>query len=226
LDGKHTVFGHVVEGQEVVDAIQQDDVIKNIKIVRVGAEAKAYDAQKAFDAAKEEILKSAEMKKLEEERKRNEYKATFLSEVKKANKKAKATESGLVYAITKKGKNPKKFHAVKGSPVSLHYTGTLFKDGSKFDSSLDRNQPFDFNYLDMKMIPGFEEGIALLGPGGKAKLYIPYFLGYGDRSAGKIPAQSDLVFEIEILSIGAPKAANTDEKGHEGHDHSDPNHKH
>ena len=226
LDGKHTVFGHVVEGQEVVDAIQQDDVIKNIKIVRVGAEAKAYDAQKAFDAAKEEILKSAEMKKLEEERKRNEYKTTFLSEVKKANKKAKATESGLVYAITKKGKKPKKFHAVKGSPVSLHYTGTLFKDGSKFDYSLDRNQPFDFNYLDMKMIPGFEEGIALLGPGGKAKLYIPYFLGYGDRSAGKIPAQSDLVFEIEILSIGAPKAANTDEKGHEGHDHSDPNHKH
>jgi hypothetical protein len=76
------------------------------------------------------------------------------------------------------------------------------------------------------MIPGFEEGIALLGPGGKAKLYIPYFLGYGDRSAGKIPAQSDLVFEIEILSIGAPKAPNTEEKGHEGHDHSDPNHKH
>ena len=226
LNGKHTVFGHVVDGQSVVDAIQQDDIINSIKIVRVGPEAKAYNAQQAFDAAKETIRFAAEQKKIEEEKKRKEYKSTFLADVKKTNKKAKATESGLVYVITKKGKNPKKFHAVKSSAISLHYTGTLFKDGSKFDSSLDRNQPFDFSYLDTKMIPGFEEGIALLGPGGKAKLYIPYFLGYGDRSAGKIPAQSDLVFEIEILSIGAPKAPNTEEKGHEGHDHSDPNHKH
>ncbi len=226
LDGKHTVFGHVVDGQSVVDAIQQDDIINSIKIVRVGPEAKAYTAQQAFDSAKETIRFTAEQKKIEEEKKRNEYKSTFLAEVKKTNKKAKATESGLVYVITKKGKNPKKFHAVKGSAISLHYTGTLFKDGSKFDSSLDRNQPFDFSYLDTKMIPGFEEGIALLGPGGKAKLYIPYFLGYGDRAAGKIASKSDLVFEIEILSIGAPKASNTEEKGHEGHDHSDPNHKH
>ena len=226
LDGKHTVFGHVVDGQSVVDAIQQDDIINSIKIIRVGSEAKSYNAQRAFDAAKEKIRFEAEQKKIEEEKKRKEYKSTFLADVKKVNKKAKVTESGLVYVISKKGKNPKKFHAVKGSAISLHYTGTLFKDGSKFDSSLDRNQPFDFSYLDTKMIPGFEEGIALLGPGGKAKLYIPYFLGYGDRSAGKIPAQSDLVFEIEILSIGAPKAPNTEEKGHEGHDHSDPNHKH
>ena len=226
LNGKHTVFGHVVDGQSVVDAIQQDDIINSIKIVRVGPEAKAYNAQQAFDAAKETIRFAAEQKKIEEEKKRNEYKSTFLADVKKTNKKAKATESGLVYVITKKGKKPKKFHAVKGSAISLHYTGTLFKDGSKFDSSLDRNQPFDFSYLDTKMIPGFEEGIALLGPGGKAKLYIPYFLGYGDRAAGKIASKSDLVFEIEILSIGTPKPANSEEKGHEGHDHSDPNHKH
>ncbi len=234
LDGKHTVFGHVVEGQNVVDAIQQDDILNSIKIIRVGSEAIAWNAQPLFPEAAREIIRKEEEKKraeeeakrLEAEKKQNEYKTTFFNEVKKNNKKAQASSTGLVYVISKKGKNPKKFHAVKGSPVSLHYTGTLFKDGTKFDSSKDRNQTFDFNYLDMKMIPGFEEGIALLGPGGKAKLFIPYFLGYGDRSAGSIPVKSDLVFEIEILSIGAPKAANSEEKGHEGHDHSDPNHKH
>ena len=234
LNGKHTVFGHVVNGQNVVDAILQDDILISLKIIRVGTEANAWNAQQSFPEGAKEIIRKEEEKirleeenkKLETEKKQNEYKITFFNDVKKVNKKAKVTDSGLVYVITKKGKNPKKFHAVKGSPISLHYTGTLFKDGSKFDSSLDRNQPFDFSYLDTKMIPGFEEGIALLGPGGKAKLYIPYFLGYGDRAAGKIESKSDLVFEIEILSIGAPKPANSEEKGHEGHDHSDPNHKH
>jgi len=63
LDGKHTVFGHVVDGQLVVDAIQQDDIINSIKIVRVGSEAKSYNAQRAFDAAKEKIRFEAEQKK-------------------------------------------------------------------------------------------------------------------------------------------------------------------
>lgn len=127
----------------------------------------------------------------------------------------------MVYVISKKGKNPKNLHAVKGSQISMHYTGSLFKDGTKFDSSVDRKEPFNFAYLDQKLIPGFEEGISLLGPGGKATLYIPYFLAYGDRDMGTIKPNSDLVFEIEILSIGEPKADN-----HDGHDHSDPNHKH
>jgi len=115
---------------------------------------------------------------------------------------------------------------VKGSAVSLHYTGTLFKDGTKFDSSVDRKEPFNFNYLDQKLIPGFEEGISLLGTGGKATLYIPYFLAYGDRDMGTIKPNSDLVFEIEILSIGEPKASENNGNNHDGHDHSDPNHKH
>jgi len=226
LDGKHTVFGHVVEGQSVVDAIQQDDIINNIRIVRVGAEAKAWVAQQTFDNAKETLRKEAERKRLEEEKKRNDNKISFNNEVKKKNKKAKASSTGLVYVISKKGKKPKKLHAVKGSAVSLHYTGTLFKDGTKFDSSVDRKEPFNFNYLDQKLIPGFEEGISLLGTGGKATLYIPYFLAYGDRDMGTIKPNSDLVFEIEILSIGEPKASENNGNNHDGHDHSDPNHKH
>jgi cyclophilin family peptidyl-prolyl cis-trans isomerase len=234
LDGKHAVFGHVVEGQKIVDAIQQDDLMNSVKIIRVGSEASTWDAKQYFpDAAKEIIRKEeekkrleAERKKLEEEKKQNDYKITFFNEVKSKNKKAKASSTGLVYVISKKGKNPKKFHAVKGSQVSLHYTGTLFKDGTKFDSSLDRKEPFNLAFIDQKLIPGFEEGISLLGPGGKATLYIPYFLAYGDRDLGTIKPNSDLVFEIEILSIGDPIPANHDGHNHDGHDHSDPNHKH
>jgi FKBP-type peptidyl-prolyl cis-trans isomerase len=234
LDGKHAVFGHVVEGQNIVDAIQQDDLINSVKIIRIGNDATAWDPNQYFpEAAKEMIRKEEEKKRLEEERKRleeekkiNEYKITFVNEVKKKNKKAQASSTGLVYVISKKGKNPKKFHAVKGNSVSLHYTGTLFKDGTKFDSSVDRKEPFNFTYLEQNLIPGFEEGIGLLGPGGKATLYIPYFLAYGDRDLGVIKPNSDLVFEIEILSIKESKPKENDGHNHDGHDHSDPNHKH
>jgi len=223
LDGKHTVFGHVVEGQSVVDSIKQNDLIISIKIIRVGDEVQNWSAQAVFDGIRAAKLVEIERKKMEEQKKREEYIANFYAQVKKKNKKAKLAPSGLVYVIAKKGKDVSKFGAKKGSQVSLHYTGTLFSDGTKFDSSKDRNEPFNFNYIDMPLIPGFTEGISLVGPKGKVKLFIPYFLGYGERAAGKIPAKSDLVFDLEILSIEAPQPGGNN--GHD-HDHSDPNHKH
>jgi cyclophilin family peptidyl-prolyl cis-trans isomerase len=224
LDGKHTVFGHVVEGQAVVDAIEQNDVINSIKIVRVGEEAKNWSAQATFDGVRAAKLAEIERKKVEEQKKREDYINNFYAQVKKKNKKAKLAPSGLVYVVSKKGKDVAKFGAKKGSKVSLHYTGTLFSDGTKFDSSKDRKEPFNFNYIETPLPPGFTEGISLVGPKGKVKLFIPYFLGYGERAAGKIPANSDLVFDLEILSIEAPQPGG----GHDGHDHdhSDPNHKH
>lgn len=224
LDGKHTVFGHVVEGQSVVDAIEQNDIINSVKIVRVGDEAKSWSAQAAFDGVRAAKLAEIERKKMEEQKKREEYISNFYAQVKKKNKKAKLAPSGLVYVVSKKGKDVVKFGAKKGSKVSLHYTGTLFSDGTKFDSSKDRKEPFNFNYIETPLIPGFTEGISLVGPKGKVKLFIPYFLGYGERPAGKIPANSDLVFDLEILSIDAPELGG-EHNGHD-HDHSDPNHKH
>jgi cyclophilin family peptidyl-prolyl cis-trans isomerase len=223
LDGKHTVFGHVVEGQTVVDAIEQNDVINSIKIIRVGEDAKNWSAQRTFDGVNEAKLAEIARLKMEEEKKRKEYISNFYDQVKKKEKKAQLSPSGLVYVVKKKGKDVTNLGAKKGSKVSLHYTGSLFSDGTKFDSSKDRKEPFIFNYIETPLIPGFTEGIALVGPKGKVKLYIPYFLAYGERSAGKIPANSDLVFDLEILSIDAPQPGGND--GHD-HDHSDPNHKH
>ncbi|MFM7466449.1 MAG: FKBP-type peptidyl-prolyl cis-trans isomerase, partial [Crocinitomicaceae bacterium] len=126
--------------------------------------------------------------------------------------------TGLVYIIDKPGDEKR---AQKGNQVTLHYSGTLRTDGKKFDSSYDRNQPMPFKYLEQRMISGFEEGVALIGQGGKAKIIIPYYQAYGAQGRpGTIPPYSDLVFDIEILSITESPTEEHD------HDHSDPNHKH
>lgn len=226
LDGKHTVFGHVVTGQDVVNAIKQDDIINSITIMRVGDEAMKFNASAEFDKLykpwkAEEDIKNAEINKIAA-MSEDEYKKYMFAEVKKQYRRAKQTKSGLVYVIEKKGKKEK---AVKGAKISLHYTGTFRKDGKKFDSSKDRNQPMDFTYQEQRMIAGFEEGLSLVGVGGKVKLIIPYFQAYGKNGRpGAIPQYADLVFDIEMLKIENPPK---EEKGkEEKHDHSDPNHKH
>ena len=218
LDGKHTVFGHVMSGQDVVDAIQQGDIMTSVEIRRIGKEAIEWNAQTAFDqvylAKQVELNRQKEAFAKIEAMSEDEYKQFMFAEVKKVHKKAKMTESGLVYVIQEKGS---KDRAVKGSKVSLHYIGTFRADGKKFDASKDHGQAFEFNYIDQKMIPGFEEGIAMVGKGGKIILYIPYFKAYGKNGRpGAIPPYSDLVFEIEMVDIQAPGA---EDHQHDGHDH-------
>ena len=224
LDGKHTVFGQVISGQEVVDKIAQDDVMETVKIIRVGKNAKKFDATKVFNAEYSRI--SEEYKKEAEEIERiakmsqEEYRNFMYQEVLKKYPNAKQSTSGLVYVIENEGEG---LAIEKGAPVSLHYSGTFRRDGDKFDSSYDRGQPMDFQYQVNRMIPGFEEGIALLKKGGKAKLIIPYYQAYGPNGRpGAIPPYADLVFDIEIVDVKAPVA----QDDHHGHDHSDPNHKH
>lgn len=92
--------------------------------------------------------------------------------------------------------------AVAGKKVTVHYTGTLKSDGSKFDSSVDRGEPFTFTLGVGQVIQGWDQGVVGMKVGGKRKLVIPAALAYGDQSpAPSIPANSDLVFEVELLGV-------------------------
>ena len=212
----------MIEGQEIVDAIEQGDKMNSVRILRIGKEAESFDAIKTFSSKYDRFF-AEEKQKAEKYEKiasmsQEEYKKFMFNEVKKNYPKAKLSETGLVYIIKKEGSKDK---ASQGDQVTIHYKGTLRESGGQFDSSYDRKQPMPFKYLVNRMIPGFEEGISMLGAGGKATLIIPYYQAYGAGGRpGVIPPYSDLVFDIEVLSIEKASA------GHDGHDHSDPNHKH
>ena len=187
LDGKHAVFGYVVEGQEIVNDIVQNDIIQKIIIERIGDEAQKWNAVAQFNAF---VNKKEDRIKAEKEK----VSKSFESIVADMNK----TESGLHYKINRpgKGKNP-----VAGSNVSVHYRGMLM-DGFEFDSSYKRNEPFNFVLGQGQVISGWDEGIALLNKGASAKLVIPSDLAYGSKGAGGvIPPDAKLVFEIELLDF-------------------------
>jgi peptidylprolyl isomerase len=111
--------------------------------------------------------------------------------------KAMTTESGLRYEDIVVGAGPS---PQSGQEVTVHYTGTL-EDGTKFDSSLDRGQPFKFKIGVGQVIKGWDEGVMTMKVGGKRKLVIPPQLGYGRRGVGPIPPNSTLVFEVELLDV-------------------------
>jgi FKBP-type peptidyl-prolyl cis-trans isomerase len=188
LDGIHTVFGHVVSGQEVVDKIVQDDVIISVKIIRVGKEAKKFNAEKVF--ADYFINKEAADKLAAEKQKEAKEKAL------KEFANAASTPSGLKYIVLQEGTGNK---PVATSNVKVHYTG-MFLDGKVFDSSVQRGETIDFGLN--QVIKGWTEGVQLMPEGSKYKFYIPSNLAYGERGAGGvIPPNADLIFEIELIKI-------------------------
>lgn len=187
LDGKHAVFGEVVEGQNVVDSIAQGDKIEEISIVRVGEEAEKWDAVQAF-----ENFNAEKEKRVAESRKKAEQ--ALASETEGFEK----TESGLFYKITSKG-NGKQAQA--GDEVAVHYTGMLL-DKTVFDSSYRRNQPLNFTVGVGQVIEGWDEGILLLREGDKARFVIPADLAYGSRGAGGIiPPNAPLIFDVELVKV-------------------------
>ncbi|WP_298121853.1 peptidylprolyl isomerase [Flavobacterium sp.] len=188
LDGKHTVFGIVVTGMEVVNAIEQNDEINAITITRKGAEAKKFDAVKVFaDYFTNKAI---------EEQKEAAAKAAANALALKEFEKATTTATGLKYVVLKEGSGAK---PVATSNVKVHYTGSLL-DGKVFDSSVQRGQPIDFGLN--QVIPGWTEGVQLMTEGSKYKFLIPSKLAYGERGAGGvIPPNADLIFEVELIKI-------------------------
>lgn len=188
LDNNHTVFGKVLEGQDVVDAIAQGDLIETLEILRVGEEAEKFNAIEAF-----RTFEGSRAKRIEAER------AAKAGELDKLAAGFKSTDSGLRYQIIQKGSGKM---ASKGQQVSVHYKGQL-ADGTVFDSSYKRNEPLQFQVGVGQVIAGWDEGILLLNEGDKARLVIPSDLGYGSRGAGGvIPPDAVLVFDVELVKVG------------------------
>ena len=191
LDGKHTVFGHVIEGQDIVNKIAGNDTLNKLVILRKGKEAEAFDAAKVFEFEKGNVGARAAARAKEEEAARAIANAAAL----KKFENAKATASGLKYIIEKEGtgESPK-----ATDKVSVFYRGT-FTDGNEFDGNMGK-QPISFGLN--QVIPGWTEGLQLMKPNSKAIFYIPYALAYGANGyPGVIPPKSDLIFEVELLKV-------------------------
>lgn len=187
LDGKHTVFGHVVEGQEVVDKIRQGDAIEKLEIIRKGEAAENFNAVESFrqfNGAKEEREAAA-----------REQQEELMGELAQGFEK---TDSGLRYKFISEGNGEQ---AEKGKTVSVHYKGML-PDGTVFDSSYKRKEPIEFPLGKGHVIQGWDEGIQMLKVGDKARFVIPSHLGYGSRGAGGvIPPDATLVFDVELVGV-------------------------
>lgn len=187
LDGKHTVFGHVVEGQDIVDAVAQGDALESVEILRVGEEAQKWNAIEAFIGLKGARMKREAALKAESEAKMEQLAAGF-----------DKTESGLRYKMIQKGEGKR---AEAGKTVSVHYEGSL-ENGKVFDSSYPRKKPIEFKLGIGQVIEGWDEGIALLQVGDKARFVIPSDLAYGPSGAGGvIPPHATLIFDVELMDV-------------------------
>jgi peptidylprolyl isomerase len=189
LDGKHTVFGRVVEGQDVVNAIKQGDKIRNITIIRNGSLANQFKAdQGVFDAFLKESAGGGRAQR-----------DADIAQINTKYPNAVQTPSGVKYVIQKKGTGNK---PAAGKTVQVNYRGS-FLSGQVFDSSDTRGRPLEFPAGVGAVIKGWDEMIMDMQVGEKRVAIIPPELAYGERGAGNgvIPPNSFLVFEMELVGV-------------------------
>lgn len=211
LDGKHTVFGHVVDGQSVVDSIQQNDTIQKVIIIRKGSDAKRFDAPKVFS----DYFNTIEKRKAEEEENRAIARLKSQEKFESQKQKATTTTSGLKYFITKKGEGK----AVTTTNKAKTHYAVYFNDGKLLETSMlevaeangvvneqrkiaNAYQPLPADVSpDAAMISGFKEGLRLLHVGDEATLFVPSDMAYGKNGNRGIPPNSDLIFEVRIVEL-------------------------
>ena len=204
LDNRHSIFGQVVEGLDVVDSIANVEktpndkpvvpvVIEKVEIARKGDKYAKYDGVEAFETAKANHSK----KQAEAEAKVKAEKDAEIARQKELEAKALSTPSGLKYVILEEGTGAK---PVQGDDIKVHYTLRL-NDGEKLDSSYDRSQPLDATVGVTGLIQGWMEALTMFNRGSKVFLIIPSDLGYGSRGAsGVIPPNATLYFDMEVLN--------------------------
>jgi peptidylprolyl isomerase len=191
LDGRHTIFGRVVEGQDVVNAVRKGDKIKSITIIRNGPSAAQFKAdQAAFDSLLNEA-NTASAAKLKEKRDAD------ISQINAKYPNALQTPSGIRYIIQKPGTGIK---PAAGKTVRVNYKGSLLS-GRVFDSSDMQGKPIEFPVGVGQVIKGWDEIVMDMKIGEKRLAIIPPELAYGARDVGNgaIPANSFLVFEMELV---------------------------
>ena len=230
LDGKHTVFGKTIINSlqlkalkkqfsdtlilrraidslrlTVVNSIAQFDTIKTIEIIRIGDDAKKFDAPKVleeemvlYDLGEEGRQK---IKDAIEEKRYNDYvvnKNAFYSKLDESN--AIKTASGLGFLVLKN--NPKGQKVVDFKIIKAHFS-LFLADGKKIQSTEDTGAPLVFRLDDKQkpLITGFAEGLRMMREGEMARLFVPYYIGFGEAAYGPFPAKSDLVFEVQIIEI-------------------------
>jgi len=231
LNGKHTVFGKTIINSlqleslkmnskdslslekskdslrmVVVNSIKQLDTINTIKIIRIGSKAKSFDASEVFDAELKSYAQNKKSRKQQEEETEAARYAKYLKDKtifleKNDEDKAEKTSSGLRILMLKKNPSGKKI--VTNKPIKSHFT-LYTADGVLIQSTEQSSKPFVFQLDDTNrpMITGFKEGVKNMREGEKVRLFIPYYIGFGEAKYGPFPAKSDLVFEVEILEIG------------------------
>ncbi len=192
LDGKHTVFGYVTNGQDIVDLIQQNDIIVSVSIRRLGVDAEAFSADQAmFDSllidqkdAQQAVINSAN--------------SEIIAKISELYPTAIQTNKGYFFVTNTEGEGE---YPSDNSKVSIHFTGSFF-DGDQFYSTVDRGYPFDVTLGTNDVVEGLNHALSSMKVGEKRTVILPPELAYGETGAGgMIPPNAWLVYDLELIEF-------------------------